>query len=290
MGNEPEIAPEIVLMKSEIEAAAARVAERAMNAAVDGFGGFFGDVFGGLVGDGIKQWRNRNLVSCLAKTKSHLDELGIPLANAKALPMGDMYAIFEGMSKQDDPHLTEMWASLLATAMNPDRTAALDPTFPKILEQLSGVDAVILRFQFEAEALRAKSVDAQDKSAKAIKLRAYKRFIKDEGINITEKFGLDIISFAIGNLIRLGLLTVESSFDERNHLISLSEGVYGTTVEYPGLVDELNHIYYRLNLSSDKAEQHALTQHFAHDDNESYFLPYDLTRLASRLLSACLSK
>lgn len=82
-------APEIILVKSEIEAAAARVAERAMNSTVDGLGGFVADVFGGVIGDSVKQWRNRNLVASLAKTKSRLDEMGIPLANAKALPMGE---------------------------------------------------------------------------------------------------------------------------------------------------------------------------------------------------------
>lgn len=281
-------APEIILVKSEIEAAAARVAERAMNSTVDGLGGFVADVFGGVIGDSVKQWRNRNLVASLAKTKSRLDEMGIPLANAKALPMGEMYAIFDGMSKQDDPHLIEMWASLLAAAMNPDGPA-LDPAFTKILELLSGVDAVILTFQFEAEAIRRKGIK-DDKIVEPAALEAYRDFIEREGNIIVERFGSAIISSAVSNLIRLGLLTVESSFDASNNLIELSEGRYGPQVEYPGLMDELNHIYYRLNLVSDNTEDHALTGHYVHRDKKTYFLPYDLTRLAFRLLSACLSK
>lgn len=287
MGDKPQNAPEIVLLKSEMEAAAARVAERAMNSTLDGLGGFVGDVFGGLVGDAVKQWRNRNLVNCLAKTKSRLDELGISLANAKALPMGEMYAIFDGMSKQDDPDLVDMWASLLAAAMNPDRNTSLDPAYPKILEQLSGVEAVILKFQFEADSIRKKSIRAEDKSARKDGLEAHRQFIRKEGTTIIEKFGLEVISSAITNLLRLGLLTVESSLDEGNNLISLGKGPYEMEVEYPGLTAELNHIYYRLNLSSNEAEDHALIQNFTYSDKEDVYLPYNLTRLASRLLSTC---
>lgn len=278
-------APEIVLVKSEIEAAAARVAERAMNSTVDGLGGFVADVFGGAIGDAVKQWRNRNLVESLAKTKSLLEDKGIPLANAKALPMGEMYAIFEGMSKQDDPQLTEMWAALLATAMSPGGTP-LDPVFSKILEQLSGADAVVLNFYYEANAIRT-SVTDEDKESKTSALEVYRRFVEREGENIARKFGTAIISSSISNLIRLTLLTVESSFDGSNELIELSGGRYGPQVEYPGLKDELSHIYYRLNLATSPADDHLLTQHYPDRDRKVYFLPYDLTKLASRLLSAC---
>jgi hypothetical protein len=52
--NEIQKAQEVTLLKSEMEAAAARVAERAMNTTLDGFSGLVGDVFGGWFGEGVK--------------------------------------------------------------------------------------------------------------------------------------------------------------------------------------------------------------------------------------------
>ncbi|MBV5350159.1 hypothetical protein JZU71_03110, partial [bacterium] len=73
-----------------------------MNETWAGASGFIGDVFGGLVGDKVRQWRVRNLISALAATKAHLESFGISVDQAKALPMAELLVIFEGASKTDD--------------------------------------------------------------------------------------------------------------------------------------------------------------------------------------------
>lgn len=291
MSEDIQKTPEVTLLKSELEAAAARVAERAGNLAVDSIGNLVGDVFGGLIGDRVKQWRNRNLVTSLAKTKEHLDHLGIPIDKAKVLPTGELYAIFDGMSKQDDPQLTDMWAALLANAMNPERNFVLDPSLPKVLEQLSGADAVILKFYHDAGAIKEPSPKNRNTTIDPTKtdtLENYRHFIQDEGDRILRLFGQEIASSSIGNLIRLGLLFVETSFDEHSTLVSVSVNRRSEFVVEDGeLRDQLSHIYYRLNLASDNVEQHHLTHFTNYGGKERYFLPYDMTRLASRLIQAC---
>jgi hypothetical protein len=294
MTNEIQKAPEITLLKSEMEAAAARVAERAGNLTVDGIAGLAQEVFGGLVGDSFTQWRNRNLVEKLAKSKQHFDKLGIPIENAKALPKGELYAIFDGMSKQDDPQLSDMWAALMTNVMRPDVKFALDPALPKVLEQLSGVDAVILNFYHDAVAVKHKSIEgksAPDNRIRSADLDEHRRFVKEEGDKVISLFGEDIVSSSIGNLLRLGLFYVEGSFDDSSALVRIENGRYSEAIaNVSELKDELANIYYRLNLAYDNVDNHKVTHYYTHGTENFYFLPYDLTRLATRLLDACTVK
>lgn len=224
MGTEVTNAPEITLIKSEMEAAAARVAERAMNTTVDGVSGVLGDIFGGWFGDGLKQWRTRRLIDTLIKTKDHLEAAGIPIENAKSLPMGELYAIFEGCSKQEDISLTEMWSALLANAMNPTNEKYIDPSFSRILGNLSGLDAAILKyindFNRKKDALVARRREILGEAQISKQKKGDKSF--DEMISEIEKefsdwadddhqsqfngFSVENISYSISNLLRMGLI------------------------------------------------------------------------------------
>jgi len=291
MTDELQNLPEINLLKSEMEAAAARVAERAGNLTVDGLASITRDVFGGLIGDNLTQWRNRNLVTKLAKSKEHFDSLGIPIEKAKALPKGELYGIFDGMSKQDDPQLSDMWSALLTNAMRPDVKFILDPALPKVLGQLSGVDAVILKFYHDAVALKHKVGEGQSAPHNRIRsedLDEHRGFVKEEGAKIISLFGDDIVSSSIGNLLRLGLFYVEGDFDGSSELVRVEHGQYSELiVNVSELKDELAHIYYRLNLTYDNVDNHKLTHFYTHGTSHYHFLPYDMTRLANRLLEAC---
>lgn len=228
------------------------------------------------------------------QAKEHFDRLGIPLENAKALPKGELYAIFDGMSKQDDPQLSEMWAALMTNVMRPDVRFILDPALPKVLEQLSGVDAVILKFYHEAVAIKEKTIaskSAPDNRIRSADLDEHRQFVKVEGEKVISLFGEEIVSSSIGNLLRLGLFYVEGSFDDSSALVRIESGRYSETiVNVSELKDELANIYYRLNLTYDNVENHKLTHFYTHGTDHFYFLPYDMTRLANRLLDACTVK
>ncbi|WP_234705751.1 Abi-alpha family protein [Sinorhizobium meliloti] len=293
MSNEIQKAPEITLLKSEMEAAAARVAERAMNTTFDGIAGVVGDVFGGLFGDGVKQWRTRRLVTTLVKTKEHLETSGIPIEKAKSLPMGELYAIFEGASKQDDPNLTEMWAALLANAMNPNNARPLDPAFPKLLERMSGLDALILNFYLESAQEHADL--GLDKVRPTLatanfgeRRLEYMRFIEERGTRIENEFGSQNVSHSISNLLRLGLLFVETKFDRSSDLVTAEmlrdEHIRVNTSELKG---ELANIYYHLDLMSDNVPDHKIVHYYNIGQERRWFLPYYLTNVAKRLLEAC---
>lgn len=251
MPNDNKTVPKVVLLESEIEAAAARVAERALNDTWTGASGFFGDVFGGLVGDRVKQWRTRNLVDALVKTRDHLEKQGVSIEHAKSLPMGEVYTIFDGVSKTDDVDLRDMWSALLSNGMNPDKDAFIDPSFPRLLGSLSGLDARILRYILLHGTLVEKarmdissvwegfthSLEAQEtaefKDRRAKNLRVLDQF-KDQTENlskeISDAYSGDHISYSISNLLRLGLLESASKLQTGRELVKLRSDRYGGNV------------------------------------------------------------
>ncbi len=131
--------------------AAADVAMAVAGGASEGIRGTVGDVWGGIIGDRVRQWRQRNLVETLERTAIFLEEKGIDLKDAKALSDGAVYQIFENASKCEDESLQEMWAGLLAREMTEPITAAKLQTMSKILSEMSSGDAVLLKLMVNIE-------------------------------------------------------------------------------------------------------------------------------------------
>lgn len=94
--------------------AAIQVAMAASDGFSSGLKGTVQDVWGGLIGDRVRQWRQRNLIVVLEKTADFLKAKGIDLNNARALPDGALYLLFESSSKVEEPDLQNLWANLLA--------------------------------------------------------------------------------------------------------------------------------------------------------------------------------
>ncbi|NVO55085.1 DUF4393 domain-containing protein [Rhodobacteraceae bacterium B1Z28] len=127
-----------------IDKAAGQVISKLFGGATDGALDIAGNVFGGLIGDRIREWRTRNLIHTTARTAELLKEKGISLESAKALPMGDIYRIFEGASKEEEPSVQEMWAKLLASGCDPE-VSELNRAVISVLEQISAVDAKVFQ-------------------------------------------------------------------------------------------------------------------------------------------------
>ncbi|MGO4638438.1 Abi-alpha family protein [Mesorhizobium sp. 2RAF45] len=156
----------IVLFESELEKEAAKVAGAVIGRAAGGVMDMVSDLFGGLIGDAIKEWRKRNLIALLARTADMLKSKGVALDKAKALPMGEAYAMFEEGSKQDDPLLKEMWAALLANAMDEQTGVTIDPAFVAVLRVISGVEAHVLMLIHSFKSARARVIKQVVSSSK----------------------------------------------------------------------------------------------------------------------------
>lgn len=92
----------------------------------------------GILSDTIGQWRLHNQVRLLLRTKQFMQERGVDLG--KVSP--EIFVpIVEDAGVVEDPKLSEMFASLLASHLDTKAEHPVHPSFTKVLAQLSPLDA-----------------------------------------------------------------------------------------------------------------------------------------------------
>lgn len=124
-----------------VDQAAADVIKAVAGDTAKGLSNFSGNLFAGLLGDRISEWKTRNLIKQCRRTAEFLQDQGIPLADARSLPNGELYALFSGMSEADQPSIQELWSSLLARRMSVDGTEDFDPEVVATLRAFTSSDA-----------------------------------------------------------------------------------------------------------------------------------------------------
>ncbi|MEN6335474.1 MAG: Abi-alpha family protein [Phycisphaerales bacterium] len=93
---------------------------------------------GGILSDTIGYWRLKNQVRLMVKAKEWLEQKKVD--PAKVLP--DIFVpILDEGSKVEDEQLSDMFASLLASHLDSKTQDRVHPSFPKVLSQLSPLDA-----------------------------------------------------------------------------------------------------------------------------------------------------
>lgn len=125
----------------ETDKALAAVIEAAAGDSAKGIVGFAGDVLGALIGDRMKEWRTRNVIASCQKTAEFLKRRGINPRNARALPNAELYALFDGSSTAEAPSVQELWASLLASRMDPRASSEWNPEVTELLKNFTSEDA-----------------------------------------------------------------------------------------------------------------------------------------------------
>ncbi len=117
------------------------------------------DTIGLLGGDYLRKLRLRNLDKIARKTEEILRARGVedpePIGPKALLPT------LEAASEETDETLQDMWAELLANAMDPNKDTSLQRIFIEALNQMEPVDALVFRTMAEkqpSEALRGKDV------------------------------------------------------------------------------------------------------------------------------------
>ena len=289
--------PKLVLLESEIEKQAGLVAGRIAGRTADGFMDIAGNIVGGLMGDRVREWRTRNLVSSLSRTADFLKAKGVPLDKTKALPMGEAYAMFEEASKQDDPTVQEMWAALLANAMDADSGVRIEPAFVSTLRNIGKIEARILSFIWECgnemrSAFPQSSISSPDEIRKFDskyegKNRAdvYEKIVIDKYKQLVHDCQEHSMQNSISNLIQLGCISIPSPrFSQMNLTTYLS--VNGEEeveiLDKDKMEDALNAISNTFNTSIDKMLPNLIPTSFLFPS-----VNYELTGYAQRLLRAC---
>jgi Abortive infection alpha len=118
---------------------------------LQGLGGFLkdtlgtvpSDIVGLLGGDYLKVRRAENLSRVFEKAKERLEQSGNKKAVAPSLSL--LLPIVAAAADEDRDELQDIWAALLATAADPNRTKAFRLKFIEIAKELDPLDAGVLR-------------------------------------------------------------------------------------------------------------------------------------------------
>ena len=151
---------------------------------------------GGLLSDTVGLWRLKNRVRVLLKAKKYLEDKGVK--PAKLLP--DVFApLIDEAGNTEDETLSDMFARLLASHLDPAQSSRVHPAFAKVLAQLTPLDAHALQL-----------IDAKDehnwRNRKAPKAQVV---LSDFGLidNVRRNHDVtaDAAQLSSANLERLGL-------------------------------------------------------------------------------------
>lgn len=189
------------------------------------FGGWVGRVLGkpfetmsGIINDQLMFRRMRNGVKIFQEAQGILDDLNV--STRRDLPPKLLLPILDNATLEEDERLQNMWARLIATAVNPLESKLVRAAYPEILSQLEPIDALVLSEVFDSYAEAAKS-DPDNKPRTSI----------DFGFNskeIAEDLNLPIgdVYRSLDNLYRHQLLKSYSA--PTNAVVSGGEGPWPT--------------------------------------------------------------
>jgi hypothetical protein len=100
------------------------------------------DIYGVLIGDKIREARIRNLEEINAKRQKRLEARGV---EKTVQPPEDIaIPLLEAAQGETRDELQELWARLLANAMDPLRADDVRPEFIETTRQLQPIDAIVL--------------------------------------------------------------------------------------------------------------------------------------------------
>lgn len=99
------------------------------------------DEIGQILQDKVRAYRAKNLTNVLHKTQDKILTSG---QSVSAVPTKLLLPLIEGASLEDDDDLSEKWAGLLASAAAIDSQRSFHPSFPKILSEMTALEAILL--------------------------------------------------------------------------------------------------------------------------------------------------
>lgn len=159
------------------------------------------DEFGSWIQENISAYRARNTGRAMVRAEEMLAAVG---REVKEVPFRTLLPLLEGASVEDNFHLGELWAALLANAAS-ETPNYVPPIYPMVLRQLTPFDATLLSRIEQEEKEWMESDVPSEPDAKFPKRWGPKRNELSQALNAAE----DVISVGINTLVALGLIEGE---------------------------------------------------------------------------------
>jgi hypothetical protein len=103
-----------------------------------------GNIYGLLIGDKVSAARDRRLDELARNTKTILHDRDVK--ERQELPEDIAIPLLEAAQGESREELKQLWARLLANAMDPKRAADVRPEFIETIRSFTPIDATILSF------------------------------------------------------------------------------------------------------------------------------------------------
>jgi hypothetical protein len=170
-------------------------------------GGYLGGVFGPashelslLFGEQMRFWRFKNAVNILEKSQALIEARGLKPDQVKSLGFGEGLLLLEAASLEEDEEVQELWARLMANAVDPSAATKAEKVFVDLLKSISAREAVFLDLmaQIEEKGHSFKSIESVDAFGSEMTALAESKW---------RKYPADERAVSVQNLVRLRCIT-----------------------------------------------------------------------------------
>jgi hypothetical protein len=147
---------------------------------------------GEIVRDHVRHFRLQRELALLRRTEIIIKDAGF---SPKAVSMRVLFPLLDAAVLEDNEDMQERWASLLASAANPNNQTAIEASFIEILKQLVPTHAYLLDVFYDQ--IRRDQLAPEEWAEHGYILSDIRDFLKNE---------VSQFDVAIGNLLRLNLM------------------------------------------------------------------------------------
>lgn len=123
----------------------------------DALGSVPTDLVGYLGGDWLRMRRAENLVRIMQKAQECLEQRGVKVPEPASLSLA--LPLLRGAADESREGLQDLWARLLAAALDPSRAGRVRQDFADILAKMDPVDALVLQFLRDIQVVNNKIYD-----------------------------------------------------------------------------------------------------------------------------------
>lgn len=232
------------------------------------------------MGQQVRLWKAMNLMKHAAKLAEVMAERGLSPDQVRHLGFAEAVPLIEAASYEESDEVQELWAKLLASALDPASSVSVEKPFVGILRQVGAVEASILSFVSTVELVALRRVSGPD--AVTI-LEMHDRLLGE----ISQK----AVAAGVLNLRRLGCISPLFTPPDTSRLVD--EDILGRTigVNAAALTDALSDLMFNVadGLVTDALPEGPLLKLPKHEMRLPVAGLY-LTELGDRLMDAVNNK
>lgn len=139
-------------MSEPAESVSTKMAVEASSVWAGQLGRFFNHIFGPgaeamgeLIGDRVRLWRAMNLFAIADRLENEIVKRRLDPSSLRHLNLPDAVLLIEAASFESDERVQDLWAKLLASALDAERDISIAKGFVETVKALDAVDALVLQ-------------------------------------------------------------------------------------------------------------------------------------------------